>query len=61
MKKPTHEKTKRGGPGRGQGRKPLKAGETTVIVSIRMTAAQRKKLSALGGAVWIRDRIDSAD
>lgn len=50
----------RGGAGRGQGRKPIKAGEETVTVSIRMTAAQREKLEALGGAEWVRKRIDKA-
>lgn len=51
---------KRGGPGRGQGRKPVKQGEETVTVSLRMTAAQRDKLSQLGGADWVRKRIDKA-
>ena len=43
----------RGGPGRGQGRKPVKAGEETVTVSLRMTEAQRDKLALLGGADWV--------
>ena len=51
---------KRGGPGRGQGRPPVKAGEETVTVSLRMTPAQREKLERLGGAKWVRDRIDRA-
>ena len=51
---------KRGGPGRGQGRKPLKEGQDTVTVSIRLTVAQRAKLERLGGAAWLRDRIDKA-
>lgn len=50
----------RGGPGRGQGRKPVKAGEETVTVSLRMTEAQREKLALLGCADWIRKRIDKA-
>lgn len=50
----------RGGPGRGQGRKPLAAGEETVTVSLRVTVAQREKLERLGGAKWVRDRIDRA-
>jgi len=45
---------------RGQGRKPIKEGEQTVTLSIRLTASQRAKLDALGGAQWIRDRIDKA-
>lgn len=50
----------RGGPGKGQGRKPIKQGEDTVTVSLRMTAAQRDKLARLGGAEWVRQRIDKA-
>ena len=50
----------RGGPGRGQGRKPIKAGQDTVTVSLRLTTAQRAKLEALGGAAWVRERIDKA-
>jgi hypothetical protein len=51
---------KRGGPGRGQGRKPIKEGHETVTVSIRLTVAQRAKLEQLGGAAWLRGRIDKA-
>jgi hypothetical protein len=50
----------RGGAGRGQGRKPLSDIEPTVTVSVKMTAAQRAKLSKLGGAAWVRKRIDGA-
>ena len=50
----------RGGPGRGQGRKPIKEGQDTVTVSLRMTAEQRDKLALLGGAEWVRQRIDKA-
>lgn len=53
-------KQTRGGPGRGQGRPPVKAGEETLTVSLRMTPAQREKLERLGGAKWVRDRIDRA-
>ena len=51
---------KRGGPGRGQGRKPLEEGQETVTLSVRLTVAQREKLERLGGAAWLRDRIDKA-
>lgn len=54
------EKEHRGGPGRGQGRKPVKLGEETVTVSLRMAASQRDKLARLGGAGWVRQRIDKA-
>lgn len=50
----------RGGPGRGQGRKPVKQGEETVTVSLRMTTSQRDKLARLGGAEWVRKKIDKA-
>jgi len=52
------EMKQRGGPGRGQGRKPVKAGEETVTISLRMTAAQREKLAMLGGASWVRKMIE---
>ena len=44
----------------GQGRKPVKQGEETVTISLRVTEAQREKLSRLGGAEWVRLRIDKA-
>jgi hypothetical protein len=53
-------KTIRGGPNRGQGRKPVKIGEETVTVSLRMTQGQREKLTRLGGAEWVRQRVDRA-
>lgn len=54
------EAAKRGGPGRGQGRKPIKEGHETVTVSIRLTLEQRAKLERLGGAAWWRDKLDKA-
>lgn len=54
------ESPQRGGPGRGQGRKPVKQGEETITLSLRMTEAQRDKLTRLGGAAWVRQRIDKA-
>ena len=52
--------TKKGGAGRGQGRKPVKQGEETVTLSLRVTVAQREKLARLGGAEWVRGKIDRA-
>jgi hypothetical protein len=49
-----------GGTGRNQGRKPLDPNSETVSVSIRLTLAQRTKLAALGGAAWVRERIERA-
>lgn len=56
------EKTKptRGGAGRGQGRKPLDETSPTVVVSVKMSDEQRAKLQRLGGAQWVRSRIDKA-
>ena len=50
----------RGGPGRGQGRKALKPGESTIPMQIRLTTSQAKKFKALGGAPWVREQIDCA-
>jgi len=52
--------TKRGGPGRGQGRKRVADDQDTIIVSLRMTERQREKMRRLGGAVWVRECIDRA-
>ena len=38
----------------------MKAGEETLTVSLRMTPAQREKLERLGGAEWVRGKIDRA-
>ncbi len=54
------EAKKRGGSGRGQGRKRLKADEETVPVTIRMAGSQKDKLKRLGGAPWVREKIDQA-
>lgn len=53
--------TGRGGAGRGQGRKPLIAGEATTLVTGRVTDAQRHKYLALGGSAWLREQIDRAE
>ena len=54
------QEPKHGGPGRGQGRKPLKPGEKSVPVLIRMAESQKEKLTRLGGAPWVREKIDKA-
>lgn len=43
-----------------RGRKPIKEGEETVTLSVRVTVTQRIKLTALGGAAWLRRQIDKA-
>ena len=57
MEKP---KENRGGADRGQGRKPLDAGSNTVSFPVKMTELQREKLGRLGGASWVRQKIDKA-
>ncbi len=52
--------TGRGGPGRGQGRKPKEMSEAMGPVTIKMSDQQKEKLTRLGGAPWVRDRIDKA-
>lgn len=52
--------TGRGGPGRGQGRKPKGFSEAMSPVTIKLTDEQREKLRRLGGAPWVRERIDQA-
>ena len=50
----------RGGPGRGQGRKPKEHSDAMAPVSIKMTETQKEKLKRLGGAPWVREKIDKA-
>ena len=52
---------KRGGPGRGQGREPLAQGAPSVLVSVRLTPAQRDQLRKLGGSGWVRRKIDESE
>lgn len=54
----TDNPKKRGGPNRGQGRKPLATDGQTVRINITMTAEQRDKLKKLGGSAWVRQRIE---
>jgi hypothetical protein len=51
---------RRGGAGRGQGRKPLPEGEAMVTVTMKLQPAQKNKLKRLGGAPWVREKIDQA-
>ena len=43
---------------RGQGRKPKAPEQRMVVVPLRMTPEQKAKLTTLGGAKWVRERID---
>ena len=56
----TDQPKKRGGPNRGQGRKPLATDGQTVRINLSMTAEQRDKLLQLGGSAWVRRQIDAA-
>jgi hypothetical protein len=48
----------RGGPGRGQGRKPGPVDQVLITVSLRFSKRQREKLAALGGPAWARAKLD---
>ena len=52
---------KKGGPGRGQGRKPLAPGEKPVTVGTVMTLKQAAKYKAIGGAKWLRGKLDETE
>lgn len=43
-----------------RGRKRLKDGEETVQFPLKMARSQKVKLNLLGGAKWVRARIDRA-
>lgn len=58
--KMSQHEVKHGGPNRGQGRKPLDPNSSTVSFPVKMSLAQREKLKRLGGAQWVRERIDNA-
>lgn len=52
------EKSKRGGAGRNQGRKPISpSGEQMKSRPVRMTDADWDRCKALGGASWVRIKI----
>ena len=51
---------KHGGARSGAGRPKVEPGEPTVTINIRMSQRQRAKLAALGGAAWVREKIDRA-
>lgn len=54
------KKSNHGGARKHSGRKPIKEGVVTVPVLTRMTIDQRDKLVRLGGAPWVRSKIDKA-
>ncbi|MDQ0608007.1 hypothetical protein QFZ83_002178 [Variovorax sp. W1I1] len=53
--------TKHGGARPGGGRKPRVAGApATSPVTIKLSEAQKEKLQILGGAPWVREKIEKA-
>lgn len=54
------EKKTHGGPGRGQGRKPLGDVPLDTKFLVPMSTAQREKVKRLGGSVWVRRKINEA-
>lgn len=51
----------RGGARTGAGRKAEDGATGLVQVAVRVTVSQREKLARLGGSVWMRAQIESAD
>ena len=50
-----------GGARPGAGKKPAVAGApATSPVTIKLSEAQKEKLQRLGGAPWVREKIDKA-
>jgi hypothetical protein len=47
-------------PKRPAGRPRREDGEKTVPIAVRVTEAQKAKLEKLGGAPWVREKIDKA-
>lgn len=54
------ERAKRGGARPGAGRKSSDGVTGVIRVNITLTPAERDKLKALGGSVWIRAQLRSA-
>lgn len=47
-----------GGARPGSGRPPLKEGQSTKPVTVRLTEDQQKEFDRLGGAEWLRRYLD---
>jgi hypothetical protein len=54
------QKKTHGGPRPGSGRKPIGPTPLDVKFLVPMAAAMREKVKALGGAAWVRNKIDKA-
>jgi hypothetical protein len=57
---PMEQKKTHGGPRPGSGRKPIGPTPLDVKFLVPMAAAMREKVKALGGAAWVRNKIDKA-
>lgn len=56
----TDKKRKHGGKREGAGRTPLADDDITVVLTAKVTAGQKAKFQALGGAAWLREQIEKA-
>lgn len=56
----TKKLTGRGGPGRGQGRKPAREVAATEVIAVRATTDEKAKFAALGGVEWFRRVLERA-
>lgn len=54
------EKKNHGGARTGSGRKPIGEKPLDARYIVPMTHEQREKVKALGGAAWVRRKIDAA-
>ncbi len=54
------EKNPHGGARAGAGRPAVAEDSPTVLLSIRVSAAQREAFKRLGGSAWLRRQIDAA-
>lgn len=59
-KKTPAKKSTRGGKREGAGRPTIKAGEPSIVTSIRLPESLHTKYMALGGGEWLRDKIKRA-
>lgn len=53
--------SKRGGARKGSGVKPADGATDLLQVGVRIRRDQKRKLSRLGGSVWVRRAIDEAE
>lgn len=54
----TESQPKRPPNDRGQGRKPMPPERRMIVVPLRLTPEHKAKLANLGGAKWVRAKLD---